>query len=164
MGVMAAAHNTHGGPVDAVTLHSTRFGELEIPATAVLEFPNGLIGLGGSRYTLLARSDDAMFVWLHSMDDPAIAIPLTNPWKFFADYAVELSDADEERIGITDPAAAQVYVTVRAAEAIEDFTANLRAPILLVSGRGYQVINQVPGSPVRTPLLSGVADKAGQAA
>ena len=150
--------------MDAVTLRSTRFGELEVPAEAVIEFPNGLIGLGGSRYTLLARSDEAMFVWLHSVDDPAIAIPLTNPWKFFADYAVELSDSDQERIGITDPAAAQVYVTVRAAEAIEDFTANLRAPILLVEGRGFQVINQSPDSPVRVPLLAGVADKAGQAA
>jgi len=164
MFVMATAHHTHGGSVDAVTLRSTRFGELEVPAEAVIEFPNGLIGLGGSRYTLLARSDEAMFVWLHSVDDPAIAIPLTNPWKFFADYAVELSDSDQERIGIEDPAAAQVYVTVRAAEAIEDFTANLRAPILLVEGRGFQVINQTPDSPVRIPLLAGVADKAGQAA
>ena len=150
--------------MDAVMLRSTRFGDLEIPAEAVLEFPNGLIGLGGSRYTLLARSDDAMFVWLHSVDDPAVAIPLTNPWKFFADFAVDLSDADVERIGIADPSEAQVYVTVRAAEAIEDFTANLRAPILLVSGRGYQVINQAPGSPVRVALLSGVAQHAGQAA
>jgi flagellar assembly factor FliW len=164
MYVMATAHHTHGGSVDAVTLRSTRFGELEVPAEAVIEFPNGLIGLGGSRYTLLARSDEAMFVWLHSVDDPAIAIPLTNPWKFFADYAVELSDSDQERIDIEDPAAAQVYVTVRAAEAIEDFTANLRAPILLVEGRGFQVINQAPDSPVRIPLLAGVADKAGQAA
>jgi flagellar assembly factor FliW len=164
MYVMATAHHTHGGSVDAVTLRSTRFGELEVPAEAVIEFPNGLIGLGGSRYTLLARSDEAMFVWLHSVDDPAIAIPLTNPWKFFADYAVELSDSDQERIGIEDPAAAQVYVTVRAADAIEDFTANLRAPILLVEGRGFQVINQAPDSPVRIPLLAGVADKAGQAA
>ena len=150
--------------MEAVTLRSTRFGELEVPAEAVLEFPNGLIGLGGSRYTLLARSEEALFVWLHSLDDPAIAIPLTNPWKFYADYAVELSDADEERIGITDPAQAQVYVTVRAAEAMEDFTANLRAPILLVSGRGYQVINQIPDTPVRIPLLAGVADTAGQPA
>jgi flagellar assembly factor FliW len=164
MYVMATAHHTHGGSVDAVTLRSTRFGELEVPAEAVIEFPNGLIGLGGSRYTLLARSDEAMFVWLHSVDDPAIAIPLTNPWKFFADYAVELSDGDQERIGIEDPGAAQVYVTVRAAEAIEDFTANLRAPILLVEGRGFQVINQAPDSPVRIALLAGVADKAGQAA
>ncbi len=147
-----------------INIESTRFGALEVPDDAVLEFPNGLIGLGGSRYTLLARSEEAMFVWLHSVDDPSFALPLTNPWRFFADYAVELSEADEHRIGITDPSEAQVYVTVRAADAMEDFTANLRAPILLVEGRGYQVINQVPESPVRIPLLAGVADPAGQAA
>ena len=42
--------------------------------------------------------------------------------------------------------------------------ANLRAPILLVSGRGYQVINQIPDTPVRVPLLARVAEEAGQAA
>ena len=51
-----------------------------------------------------------------------------------------------------------------AAEAIEDCTANLRAPILIVDGRGFQVINQVADSPVRIPLLAGVAESAGQAA
>jgi hypothetical protein len=33
-----------------------------------------------------------------------------------------------------------------------------------VSGRGYQIINQIADTPVRVPLLSGVADEAGQAA
>ena len=140
----------------AVTLHSTRFGELEIPDEAILEFPRGLIGLGGSRYTLVARADTSAFVWLHSLDDPALAIPVTNPWRFFGDYAVELSDDEAERIGVTDPEATSVYVTVRAAGALEDFTANLRAPILIVEGRGFQVINQAPEAPVRAPLFAGV--------
>ena len=69
-----------------------RFGELEVPAEAVIEFPNGLIGLGGTRYALLARSEDSAFVWLHSIDDPALAIPRHQPVAFFADYDVELSD------------------------------------------------------------------------
>jgi flagellar assembly factor FliW len=138
----------------AVTLQSTRFGELEVPEESVLEFPNGLIGLGGSRWTLLARSEEAMFVWLHSLDEPALALPVCNPWNFFADYELELSDADVSRIGLTDPADAQVYVTVRAADALENFTANLRAPILIAHGRGFQVINQIPDTPVRIHLLA----------
>ena len=40
----------------AVTLQSSRFGALEIPDEAVIEFPSGLIGLGGKRYALLARN------------------------------------------------------------------------------------------------------------
>jgi flagellar assembly factor FliW len=150
--------------MSTLTVESTRFGTLEIDDPEPIRFPAGLIGLGGRDFVLLHHDPDSAFSWLQSLDDPALALPVTNPWAFFAEYAVELSDADEQRIGITDPADAQVYVTVRAAEALEDFTANLRAPILLVSGRGYQVINQIPDSPVRVPLLAGVADKAGQAA
>jgi flagellar assembly factor FliW len=141
----------------SVTLHSTRFGRLEIPEEAVLEFPTGLIGLAGSHYALLARDDDATFVWLHSMDDPQLAIPVTNPWRFFSTYEVELSDEEAARIGIDDATATSVYVTVRAAESLEDFCANLAAPILIADGRGHQVINQAPDAPVRAPLFTDVA-------
>lgn len=141
----------------SVTLHSTRFGPLEIPEEAVIDFPTGLIGLGGSRYALLARDDDAAFVWLHSLDDPQLAVPVTNPWRFFSKYEVELSDEEAERIGVHDAAATSVYVTVRAAECLEDFCANLAAPILIAGGHGHQIINQAPDAPVRAPLFADLA-------
>jgi flagellar assembly factor FliW len=122
----------------------------------VLEFPSGLIGLGGTRYTLIAREESAPFLWLHSLDDPSLAIPVTNPWFFFSSYEVEVSDSEAERIGVTDPSQADVYVTVRAGESIEDFRANLRAPILVSGGRGHQVINETRGTSVRTPLFEQV--------
>jgi len=137
-----------------ITLESTRFGTLEIAPEAVVEFPNGLIGLGGTRYALLARSEDATFIWLHSLDDPDLALPLTNPWRFFTSYEVELADEEAERIGVDDADATAVYVTVRAAETLEDFSANLRAPILISDGYGHQVINQAPDAPVRAPLFA----------
>ena len=122
----------------------------------MLEFPNGLIGLGGTRYTLIAREESAPFLWLHSLDDPSLAIPVTNPWFFFSSYEVEVSDSEAERIGVTDPSQADVYVTVRSGETIEDFRANLRAPILISGGRGFQVINEAPGTAVRAPLFEEV--------
>ena len=137
----------------AVTLQSSRFGVLEIPDEAVIEFPSGLIGLGGTRYALLARNEDSAFVWLHSMDDPELAIPVTNPFRFFASFEVELDDVEADRIGISDDDDTAVYVTVRAADALEDFSANLYAPILISSGRGHQVINQSADAPVRAPLF-----------
>ena len=137
-----------------VTIDSTRFGTLEISDEAVVDFPNGLIGLGGTRYTLLVREESAPFLWLHSIDDPSLALPVTNPGLFFPDYEVEISDSEAERVGIQDPADAQVFVTVRAAEAVEDFRANLRAPLLVVGRRGYQVINEAAGTSVRAPLFA----------
>ncbi len=136
-----------------VTFDSMRFGTLEVSSDSVVEFPTGLIGLGGSQYVLLAREEDSAFVWLHSVDDPSLALPVCNPFRFFPDYEVVLSDAEAERIGITDPAQCDVYVTVRAAESLEDFSANLRAPILVWNGQGHQVINEAQNAPVRAPLF-----------
>lgn len=140
-----------------VTIDSTRFGAVEVPDEAVIEFPDGLIGLGGSRYALIAREESTPFVWLHSLDDASLALPVTDPRHFFSTYAVEISNAEAERIGLADPSEADVYVTVRAAESIEDFRANLRAPILIADGRGHQVINDALGSSVRTPLFAEIA-------
>src|SRR3954467_14517238 len=127
---------------DTITLESTRFGTLEIPQEAVVQFPNGLIGLGGTRYALLARGEDAAFIWLHSLDDPDLALPLTNPWRFFASFEVELADDEADRIGVDDDEETAVYVTVRAAESLSTSSANLRAPILIAHGHGHQAINQ----------------------
>jgi flagellar assembly factor FliW len=136
------------------TLKSTRFGDVELPDEAVVEFPNGLIGLRGTRYALLPHGDDGTFVWLHSMEDPDLALPLTRPWTFFPRFEVELSDSEAERIGVSDPAQAEVFVTVRAAEEAANFSANLRAPIIMAGGRGYQVINEADDAPVRAPLFA----------
>jgi flagellar assembly factor FliW len=136
-----------------LTLESSRFGSLEIDGDAVIEFPAGLIGLGGARYALVATDPDAPFAWLHSVDDPDVALPVTNPWLHYGDFAVELSDADTERIGTQDPSALDVWVTVRATGELSDFSCNLRAPIVVWNGRGHQVINEAPDAPVRAPLF-----------
>ena len=142
--------------MSAITIDSSRFGTLEIPQDSVIEFPQGLIGLGGSRYAIVPSGNDGAFSWLHSLDDPSLALPVANPWHFFADYAVELSD--EESAGITaDPSDVEVWVTVRAGSQLSDFYANLRAPILVAEGQGHQVINEAQDAPVRAPLFPAVA-------
>jgi flagellar assembly factor FliW len=137
------------------TVESTRFGTLEVEPDAVIEFPAGLIGLGGHRFVLLARDEDSAFAWLHSLEEGDLALPVTNPFRFFEDYEVEISDAEAERIGVTDPADADVWVTVRAGTEATDFTANLLAPILVSHGRGHQVINEAAGVDVKAPLFAG---------
>src|SRR3954465_4411938 len=136
------------------TLKSTRFGDVELPDEAVVEFPHGLIGLSGRRSGLLPHGDDGTFVWLQSMEDPGLALPLTKPWSFFPRYEVELSDSEAERIGVTDPSRAEGFVTVRAAEEAENFSANLRAPLHLGGGRRFRVNKGGGRAPVRAPLFT----------
>ena len=151
--------------MSSLTIESSRFGHLEIDSASILKFPEGLIRLSGSRYALIATDPEAPFLWLQSLEDPSLALPVTNPHRFFADFAVEVVDEDVERLGLDAAGAMDVYVTVRAAAAIEDFTANLRAPILVRDGRAWQVINQASGCELRVPLFAGAtADRGAQAA
>ena len=142
----------------SLTLESTRFGTVEIEAEALLSFPRGLIGLGGSRYVLLSTDPESPFSWLHSVEDPDLALPVTRPWEFFPDYEVVLADAEAASLGIEGDAPTDVWVTVRATERVEDFTVNLRAPIVVAPGaegpEAYQVINEASGVDVRAPLFA----------
>ena len=58
------------------TIESTRFGTLEIASEDVIEFPDGLIGLGGRRYAIVTPKAEGAFSWLHSIDDPTLALPV----------------------------------------------------------------------------------------
>jgi flagellar assembly factor FliW len=135
-------------------IESTRFGRIEVAPGSVIEFPDGIIGLDSSRFTLVARADDDAFLWLHSLDDPALALPVTDPRRFFSGFELELAEGDRERLGLPELDELDVYVTVRAGEQLAEFTANLRAPIVIAAGRGHQVINQADGAELRAPLFA----------
>jgi flagellar assembly factor FliW len=137
-----------------LNIDSTRFGRIELESGGAIEFPHGLVGFDSRRFALIARDADDAFLWLHSLDDPSLALPVTDPRRFFPDYRVQLADGERERLGLPADDEIAVYVTVRASERIEDCAANLRAPLLIAGGRGHQVVNQAPDAPLRAPLFT----------
>jgi flagellar assembly factor FliW len=137
----------------ALAIESTRFGRVEIDPETVIEFPDGLIGLGGSRYALLDRNPGTGFLWLHEIENPALALPVVSPLQFFGEFVLEIAPEDRERTGIEDTTGAQLYVTVRATPDPLDITANLRAPIVIQDGYGYQVLNAHAHAPLQAPLF-----------
>ncbi len=144
----------------AETVVSSRFGNVEVAPESVVEFPDGLIGLGGHRFALISTGSPGPFLWLQSLENPALALPVTNPHGFFEDFVVELNDGEAERLGFDDGVPADVYVTVTAGSEAAEFTANLKAPILIRDGHAHQVINQAAGAIVRAQLFPG-AESAG---
>jgi len=137
----------------SVIFESVRFGTVEVAAGDVIEFPDGLVGLGGLRYTLLDRNPGTGFLWLHCVEDPALALPVVGPHQFFADFHLEVSDEDHEKLGLEDLSSVRLLVTVRATPNPLDITANLRAPLVIHEGRGFQMINLVEGAPLQAPLF-----------
>jgi flagellar assembly factor FliW len=140
-----------------ISIETTRFGALEIASEDVLEFPTGLVGLPSRRYTIHTHDAGSPFRWLQSVDDGSLALPITSPWSFFADFEFELADEDAARVGAADEP--EVWVVVRASSELAEFSANLHAPIVIAGGRGHQLLNMVP-YPVRVPLFDAVAQAA----
>lgn len=138
-------------------IESTRFGPMEVPAADAIEFPRGLIGLGGRRFALLDRNPGSGFRWLHSLEDPALALPVVDPREFFDSFELALAEEDRARVGAEDPSTAEIYVTVRAAADPAAIVVNLRAPLVIWRGRGHQVINTAPGAELQAPLFKPLA-------
>ena len=136
----------------AVSFQSSRFGDVEVDPGAVIDFPQGLIGLGGTRWALLGKPEEDGIVWLHAVDQADLAVPVADPWAFFPDYALDLPDDEAERMGVTDPAQARVLVVVRVGPTPQECFANLKAPILVAGGTGHQVLNEAD-APLRAPLM-----------
>lgn len=147
----AASGNDHERRTE--TYETSRFGTVEVLVDSIIDFPDGLIGLGGSRYALLRTDPSSPFLWLQSLDRGSVALPVTNPHRFFGGYEVELADEDVERLGFDGNASADVYVTVTASGVLHEITVNLKAPILIRDGEGHQLINQREGLAVKTPLF-----------
>ncbi len=179
--------------MSAVTFQSIRFGTVEVQAEDVIEFPLGLIGLGGRHYALIDRNPGTGFLWLHSTEDEALGLPVVNPNLFFPEFALHLNAEDRQRIGLEEQGPltgreepgsrlgseeqgsriggedeqgvggeggaagsrsdVAVYVTVRATPDPFDITANLRAPLVIHEGKGYQVINTSMAASLQAPLF-----------
>jgi flagellar assembly factor FliW len=139
-------------------IESTRFGRLDVRDETVIAFPDGLIGLPGRRYALVAQSERTPFYWLHSAEHADVAVPVTMPWLFFADYQVRVPDEDAAQLMLSDLGSAEIFCVVRAAQSLEDFTINLAGPVIVNGERrlGRQIINDAGGYAVRQPLFSEV--------
>lgn len=143
----------------AMKVHTVRFGDISVDPEQLLHFPEGLLGLGGSDYALIPARQGP-FLWLQSLNEPGVALPLAPPESFFPDYVLEISPEDRESLPEDGFEDAEVYVTVRAAAEPSECTVNLKAPVLVWLGDGsgpreaYQVINRRAGAALRAPLFA----------
>ena len=141
-----------------MNIESTRFGTFDVDDSAVLTFSEGLIGLPGTQWVLIAREEQLPFCWLHSAEHDDVAVPVTNPWLFYPDYEIRVTDDEAERLGLTSPEEAEIVCVVRASSSLDEYTVNLAAPVVIHRANriGRQIINDAHGYAVRHPLFAEV--------
>ena len=97
-----------------------------------------------------------MFVWLSSTEATEVAFLAVNPFPFYPDYEVQLSDADEELLSVEpgDELIVFCLVSVERDAATPTATANMLAPMVLntTRSRALQVILE-GDHPLRAPLI-----------
>ena len=146
--------NESGEKQELITFASTRFGELQVEAESVIEFPSGVIGFPHTtKYVMLEHKHP--FSWLHSIEDPNLAFVVVDGFEFGQQFDVKppIGDKDTD-IREDDEYAILIIVTVRSDPRLT--TANLKAPIFvnMRNRRGVQVIFDDPRYSTRFPLWS----------
>src|SRR5262249_10544535 len=124
-------------------IETTRFGRLEVTEESIIQFPRGLYGLEKTRaYCLLAHDEAGCFRWLQSLEEPALAMLVTDPFQFFPEYEIEIADPSAELLQVTPPAEVATYVPVTLADGDRGLHANLLGPLVINhrAGLGIQVI------------------------
>jgi flagellar assembly factor FliW len=126
-----------------IKVQTTRFGEIEVKESDLLELPQGLIGFPElKRYVLLDHDKESPFKWLQSLDDGAIAFVLINPLLFKPDYTVEVTEAEVSDLELKAEEDAVISVIITIPTNPQNMTANLKAPLVfnLHNRRGKQLV------------------------
>lgn len=112
---------------------STRFGLLEVPDDSILTFPSGILGFPDwSRYVILDHGNDAMFKWLHCVEESSLAFVILDPSLFHANYQVEIpAEVLAEVKGTAADALTLAVILTIPSEDPGRITANLRGPLLM---------------------------------
>ncbi len=127
-------------------LNTEKFGEIEIDDSRIFEFVLPIIGFDDlKRYTILDKSQDALFKWLQCIDDPSLAFPIISVAALDFDYSVDISDAVVSDLGITNVESILVMnITSIPQDNPRGTTINLLAPLI------FNIENQKAGQIVLT--------------
>lgn len=111
-------------------IQTTRFGPIEVDDSKIMTFQDGLLGFPRHRrFALIQTSEDPVFFWMQSADDPELAFVVCDPLDFVPDYQVPVRKDDLDTLKLRDLSDCQVLVIVNKVDG--DLTANLLGPLVV---------------------------------
>ncbi len=112
------------------------FGQIEIADDQIICMSKGMIGFPDLNNFALIFDEEkgrkaTSIMWLQSMDDPDIAFPVMDPIAIMEDYAPNVNDEIIAPLGELNADNTYILVTVTVPRKVEDFSVNLKAPIVV---------------------------------
>lgn len=127
---------------DSLTVVSDLLGTLTVDPSAILTFPEGLLGFPECRSFVLLPSEREHLFWLQSVDYSALAFLMIDPFVFFDGYTVDLAATDFARRSAPADEVTVLAIVTLPQSRTEDPTANLQGPVIIGmrSCEGHQVV------------------------
>ncbi|MFB4165215.1 flagellar assembly protein FliW [Alteribacillus sp. JSM 102045] len=151
-------------------LQTKHLGEVEVQREDIYTFEQGLPAFEEeTSFVLLPFSKEDVFFILQSLNTPELAFVIANPFHFFNDYQVKLSDNLIEQLDIEKEEDVAIFSVLTLQEPFSETTANLQAPIVLnIAGKkGKQFVMSESGYQTKHSLFpqqskAAVNEKEGQ--
>ena len=134
------------------------FGTIEVEENKIITFEKGLIGLDEfKKYRIVyntEENDSKTIMWLQSLDDEKLALPIMDPTVFMPEYDPIVEDELMKSIGDIETAELLVFVTLTVPTDITRMTSNLKAPIIINADnlKACQIIADNEEYTVRYPI------------
>ncbi len=143
--------------VKSMIIDTIRFGKTKVRDESVLTFAEGLLGFEEcKRFAIIVCEETEPIQWLQSVDDPAVSLPIINPFIIKPDYELDVDDA--ELRSIDTPAQADILVinVMVVPQDLKAATVNLCAPILInmKANKARQIVMEYgSGNAIRYPAF-----------
>ena len=142
-------------------IDTLRFGMVEVDETKLIEFGDGIPGLEQYRkYALLQFEESYPIVWLQSMDESGICLPVLDTFKVLPEYVFDIDEIDVKALNLQSPDELHVVSVVVIPEDIQGMTVNLAAPIIIntLSGQARQIVLSGTEYNVRAPVFQDICN------
>ena len=108
------------------------FGEVEVAADEIIQFPAGLPGFEAEKEFVYLHPEDSVFGCLQSCHQPDTAFIVVSPFKVCPDYDFVLAEEKREELAIEKLEEVLVLAIVTIPpDKPEEATVNLYAPIII---------------------------------
>ena len=145
------------------------FGTVDIDDNKIINFDLGIIGFEDcKRFTLIydvEKGDDVAIMWLQSLDEPALALPIMKPEYIMDGYDPIVEDEILNTLGgDIRTANLVVFCTLTVPEDLTKMTINLKAPVIVNADtlKGVQLIADNEDYAIKYPIYDILKERQGE--
>ena len=139
-------------------VRTSRFGEVSVEDSAVIAFPEGIVGFPDERaFVIFDGPEGTPFKWLQSAGRPELAFVICDPRLFKGDYHLAASREDLAAVQLARAEDAAVCVILSIPPDPWLMTANLLGPVVLNAERrlGKQLVLSGAEYTTKHPVFPG---------